>query len=141
MICWRGAATVVLNRSSSLRAGGSATTQGGPCCLVFFALLQELFVLVSMALALTHSDYWLVLTGLVGLNLLQSAFTDRSPLKGHAGSGSVFADETRLQPAFHDRGSLVPGVLRRPPRAGADRPTRFVLPLKEFATRPPFSGV
>ncbi|TVM14847.1 DUF2892 domain-containing protein [Oceanidesulfovibrio indonesiensis] len=39
------------------------------------------FVLASIALALTHSMYWLILTAFVGLNLLQSAFTDWCPLK------------------------------------------------------------
>jgi len=33
------------------------------------------FTLVSLALAHFHSRYWLILTGFVGLNLLQSAFT------------------------------------------------------------------
>jgi len=33
------------------------------------------FILVSLALGLLHSKYWLLFTAFVGLNLLQSAFT------------------------------------------------------------------
>lgn len=33
------------------------------------------FVLVSVVLGYFHSPYWLLFTGFVGLNLLQSAFT------------------------------------------------------------------
>ena len=38
------------------------------------------FVLVSVLLAHFHSPYWLFFTGFVGLNLLQSAFTNRCPM-------------------------------------------------------------
>jgi hypothetical protein len=38
------------------------------------------FVIVSVLLAYYHSPYWLIFTGLVGLNLLQSAFTDWCPM-------------------------------------------------------------
>jgi hypothetical protein len=37
-------------------------------------------VLLSIALSLTVSPYWLILGGFVGLNLLQSAFTGFCPL-------------------------------------------------------------
>lgn len=33
------------------------------------------FILVSLALGYVHSRYWLLFTAFVGLNLLQSAFT------------------------------------------------------------------
>ena len=33
------------------------------------------FVLISLALGYFHSPYWHLFTGFVGLNLLQSAFT------------------------------------------------------------------
>ena len=36
-------------------------------------------VLLSLALAYWHSHYWLWLTAFVGLNLLQSAFTNWCP--------------------------------------------------------------
>jgi hypothetical protein len=39
-----------------------------------------LFVLLSVLLAHYHSEYWLFFTGFVGLNLLQSAFTDWCPM-------------------------------------------------------------
>lgn len=38
------------------------------------------FVLASVLLAHYHSAYWLFFTGFVGLNLLQSAFTDWCPM-------------------------------------------------------------
>ena len=37
-------------------------------------------VLASILLAVFHSQWWLLLTAFVGLNLLQSAFTDWCPL-------------------------------------------------------------
>lgn len=38
------------------------------------------FVLISVLLAVTHSFWWLLLTAFVGLNLLQSAFSDWCPM-------------------------------------------------------------
>ena len=38
------------------------------------------FVLASVLLARFHSQYWLFFTGFVGLNLLQSAFTNWCPM-------------------------------------------------------------
>lgn len=37
-------------------------------------------ILISVLLGHYHSPYWLLLTGFVGLNLLQSAFTGFCPL-------------------------------------------------------------
>jgi Inner membrane protein YgaP-like, transmembrane domain len=42
-------------------------------------LMAGVFVLVSLALAYYLSHYWLWLTAFVGLNLLQSAFTNWCP--------------------------------------------------------------
>ena len=39
-----------------------------------------LFVTLSALLGHLHSPYWLLFTGFVGLNLLQSAFTGFCPL-------------------------------------------------------------
>jgi len=39
-------------------------------------LIAGAFVLLSAALAHWHSAYWLLFTGFVGLNLLQSGFTN-----------------------------------------------------------------
>ena len=39
------------------------------------------FVLISLLLAYFHSPYWLWFTAFVGVNLLQSAFTDFCPLE------------------------------------------------------------
>ncbi|MCS7011896.1 MAG: DUF2892 domain-containing protein [Anaerolineales bacterium] len=39
------------------------------------------FILISVMLAAFHSPYWLIFTGFVGLNLLQSAFTGFCPLE------------------------------------------------------------
>ncbi len=38
------------------------------------------FVCLSVLLAHFHSPYWLLFTGFVGLNLLQSAFTNWCPM-------------------------------------------------------------
>jgi len=42
--------------------------------------IAGLFVLLSVLLAYYHSSYWLLFTGFVGLNLLQSAFTNWCPM-------------------------------------------------------------
>lgn len=44
-------------------------------------LIAGSFVLVTVALAMTVDTRWLYFTGFVGLNLLQSAFTDWCPMK------------------------------------------------------------
>ena len=38
------------------------------------------FILLSVALAHYHSPYWLLFTAFVGVNLLQSCFTDWCPM-------------------------------------------------------------
>jgi hypothetical protein len=38
------------------------------------------FVLATAVLAYVHSAWWLIFTGFVGLNLLQSAFTNWCPM-------------------------------------------------------------
>jgi glucan phosphoethanolaminetransferase (alkaline phosphatase superfamily) len=42
-------------------------------------LIAGVIILVSLALAYYFSSYWLWLTAFVGLNLLQSAFTNWCP--------------------------------------------------------------
>ncbi|MCB0364320.1 MAG: DUF2892 domain-containing protein [Bdellovibrionaceae bacterium] len=42
-------------------------------------VLAGTMILVSLTLSQVHSVYWLFLTGFVGLNLLQSAFTGFCP--------------------------------------------------------------
>jgi hypothetical protein len=39
-------------------------------------LIAGAIVLVSLGLSLVYSPYWLILTGVVGLNLFQSGFTN-----------------------------------------------------------------
>ena len=43
-------------------------------------LIAGAFVLVSLALGVWVSPYWLLFTGFVGLNLLQSGFTNWCPM-------------------------------------------------------------
>jgi hypothetical protein len=43
-------------------------------------LIAGSFVLLSLLLAELHSHYWLIFTAFVGLNLLQSGFTDWCPM-------------------------------------------------------------
>jgi hypothetical protein len=42
-------------------------------------ILAGTLILASLALGLTVSPYWFILTGFVGLNLIQSAFTSFCP--------------------------------------------------------------
>lgn len=42
-------------------------------------ILAGSLVLISLALGLTLSRYWFILTGFVGVNLVQSAFTGFCP--------------------------------------------------------------
>ena len=57
-------------------------------------LIAGAFVLVSLALGVWVSPYWLLFTGFVGLNLLQSGFTNWCPMMvwtkgaGLAGTGA-----------------------------------------------------
>jgi len=46
----------------------------------YLRAIAGFFVLVSVILAHFHSTYWLFFTGFVGLNLLQSAFTNWCPM-------------------------------------------------------------
>ena len=46
----------------------------------YLRAIAGFFVLVSVILAHFHSPYWLFFTGFVGLNLLQSAFTNWCPM-------------------------------------------------------------
>jgi hypothetical protein len=43
-------------------------------------LIAGLFVLAGALLAYLHSPYWLLFVGFVGLNLLQSGFTNWCPM-------------------------------------------------------------
>jgi len=46
----------------------------------FLRGIAGFFVLLSALLAHYHSPYWLLFSGFVGLNLLQSVFTDWCPM-------------------------------------------------------------
>ncbi|RME75759.1 MAG: DUF2892 domain-containing protein [Planctomycetota bacterium] len=43
-------------------------------------LIAGCFILFSVGLSYWHSPYWLIFTAFVGLNLLQSAFTNWCPM-------------------------------------------------------------
>jgi hypothetical protein len=43
-------------------------------------LIAGIFIVASASLAAFQSPYWLILTGMVGLNLFQSAFTNWCPM-------------------------------------------------------------
>ena len=43
-------------------------------------LIAGTFVLISLALGQFHSPYWFLFTAFVGLNLLQSGFTNWCPM-------------------------------------------------------------
>jgi len=42
----------------------------------YLRFIAGVFVIASIVLARVHSEYWLLFTGLVGLNLVQSFFTN-----------------------------------------------------------------
>ena len=42
--------------------------------------IAGVFILLSLGLAMIHSNYWLIFTAFVGLNLLQSGFTNWCPM-------------------------------------------------------------
>ena len=46
----------------------------------YLRAIAGFFILLSILLAHFHSSYWLLFTGFVGLNLLQSAFTNWCPM-------------------------------------------------------------
>ena len=46
----------------------------------YLRLIAGLFVLVTLILGYWYSPYWLLFTAFVGLNLLQSAFTNWCPM-------------------------------------------------------------
>jgi hypothetical protein len=46
----------------------------------YLRLIAGFFILLSLLLSFFHSPHWLWFTAFVGLNLLQSAFTDWCPM-------------------------------------------------------------
>ena len=46
----------------------------------YLRLIAGFFVLLSLVLSQLHSGYWLLFTAFVGLNLVQSFFTDWCPM-------------------------------------------------------------
>lgn len=47
----------------------------------YLRLIAGIFVLLSLVLSRLHSEYWLIFTALVGLNLFQSGLSDWCPMK------------------------------------------------------------
>lgn len=43
-------------------------------------LIAGVFIIISLMLSRVHSEYWLLFTGFVGLNLTQSFFTNWCPM-------------------------------------------------------------
>lgn len=46
----------------------------------YLRLIAGFFILLSLLLSQVHSEYWLYFTAFVGLNLLQSFFTNWCPM-------------------------------------------------------------
>ncbi len=46
----------------------------------YLRMIAGFFILLSLVLSQLHSGYWLWFTAFVGLNLLQSAFTNWCPM-------------------------------------------------------------
>ncbi|MFQ5353706.1 MAG: DUF2892 domain-containing protein [Thermodesulfobacteriota bacterium] len=47
----------------------------------YLRLIAGLFVIISLLLSRLHSEYWLLFTAFVGINLFQSGFTNWCPMK------------------------------------------------------------
>ncbi|MFQ5735666.1 MAG: DUF2892 domain-containing protein [Thermodesulfobacteriota bacterium] len=48
----------------------------------YLRLIAGVFIIISLVLSRVHSEYWLLFTGFVGLNLLQSFATNWCPMMG-----------------------------------------------------------
>ncbi|MBW7956950.1 MAG: DUF2892 domain-containing protein [Deltaproteobacteria bacterium] len=46
----------------------------------YLRLIAGVFILLSLFLSVLHSEYWLLFTAFVGLNLAQSSFTNWCPM-------------------------------------------------------------
>jgi hypothetical protein len=46
----------------------------------YLRLIAGVFIIASLMLSQVHSGYWLIFTAFVGLNLLQSSFTNWCPM-------------------------------------------------------------
>lgn len=46
----------------------------------YLRLIAGFFIILSLVLSQVHSEYWLLFTGFVGLNLFQSFFTNWCPM-------------------------------------------------------------
>ncbi len=46
----------------------------------YLRMIAGFFIMLSLVLAQLYSPYWLIFTAFVGLNLLQSAFTNWCPM-------------------------------------------------------------
>ena len=78
-------------------------------------MVSGAFILISLLLAYLHSRYWLWLTAVVGLALLQSAFTCFCPLERllkkfcGCGCGCGSSDSGSTSGAKGDKGSSASG--------------------------------
>ncbi len=66
-------------------------------------LIAGTFVLASVLLSVLHSPWWLLLTGFVGLNLLQSAFTNWCPMVWIRAKGGLRPCVAETAPAAPSR--------------------------------------
>ena len=62
-------------------------------------LVAGMVVLLSVALAVWHSPYWMALTAFAGLNFLQSAFTNWCPMVWLLGRIGLQPCVARSEPA------------------------------------------
>lgn len=46
----------------------------------YLRLIAGVFIMGSLVLSRVHSEYWLLFTGFVGLNMFQSFFTNWCPM-------------------------------------------------------------
>ncbi|MBI1912307.1 MAG: DUF2892 domain-containing protein [Deltaproteobacteria bacterium] len=46
----------------------------------YLRLIAGVFIIISLVLSRVHSEYWLLFTAFIGLNLFQSFFTNWCPM-------------------------------------------------------------
>ena len=68
----------------------------------YLRLIAGTFIIISLVLAHYHSEWWLLFTGFVGLNLLQSGFSNWCPMMLFLKWGGVKTDAEMCKSAASD---------------------------------------
>ena len=68
----------------------------------YLRLISGAFILISLVLAHYHSQWWLLFTAFVGLNLLQSGISNWCPMMSFLKWGGVKTDAEACKSAVAD---------------------------------------